>query len=332
MVNDTDQWREIEDPLNADKETLRRVEPEHKLNFYRGKLFGGVYFLRLVVNSKPPNHPELPKLSHITFTMLDGIDGQSELTITLNSPDYVELFRALCADLISSTRFLRREDEDKALRVVIARILRWRELLSGKKSRVMSLEKQLGLFGELMILRDIFLQRTDALSALSAWQGPSGAEQDYQFLEWLFEVKSQMASSDRLIRVSSEHQLDLGSGSIALFHQVFSTSGENLDNGQTLRQLIDEIRQLVFDACPAAVDLFQARLLEVGYEPLDEYDKQSLVLTGRSVYEVTEEFPRIIASDLRAGVCNVRYDLSLEACSAFLTNENNLLRRVFDVN
>ena len=331
MANDADLWREIDEPPNADKETLRRVEPEHKLNFYRGKLFGGVYFLRLVVDSKLPYQPDLPKLSHITLTMLEGFDGQSELTVTLTSPDYVELFRALCADLISSTRFLKREDEGQALQVVVARIARWRELLSGRRSGVMSTKKQLGLFGELMILRDIFLDRTDAFSALSAWQGPSGAEQDFQFAEWLFEVKSQMASSDRIIRVSSEHQLDLKSGSIGLFHQVFSTSSENLQDGRTLRQLIEEIQKLVLDACPAAVDLFQARLLEVGYEPLAEYNEHSLVLINRSAYEVTETFPRIVASDLRVGVNNARYDLSLEACSTFQVNEDYLLRKAFDV-
>lgn len=332
MANDTDPWQEIDEPSNADVETLRRVEPEHKLNFYRGKLFGGGYFLRLVINSKISYQPELPKLSNITTTLLQGFDGQSELTITLKNPNYVELFRVLCADLISSTRFLKREDEEPALQVVVARILRWQELLSGKQLGVMSVGKQLGLFGELMILRDIFLGHTDTFSALSAWQGPSGAEQDFQFAKWLFEVKSQMASSDRLIRLSSEHQLDLVSGKIGLFHQVFSTSSEDLKDGRTLRQLIDEVRQLVLNSDPVSADLFQARLIEIGYEPLEEYDKQSLILTGRNAYEVIEGFPRISASDIPMGISNVRYNLSLEACSAFQIDEKKLLRKAFDVN
>ena len=45
---------------------------------------------------------------------------------------------------------------------------------------------------------------------------------------------------------------------------------------------------------------------------------------------MTETFPRISASDLRAGIGNVRYDLSPAACSAFQIEEEELLRRAFD--
>ena len=330
MASDIDQWREIDRPSSPDREILRRVGPEHELDFYRGRLFGGGYFLRLVVDSEAPSQLVLPKLSNITITLRSGLSGRSELTVTLTSPDYLELFRALCADLISSTRFMKREDARQALPAVVARIVRWQGLLRRKRGGVLDSGKQLGLFGELVILRDIFLAQTDAFSALSAWRGPSGAEQDFQFAGWLFEVKSQMASSDRLIRISSAHQLDLVSGNIGLFHQVFTTSDEATGEGCTLRQLVDDMRQLVLDASPAAVDLFQARLMEVGYEPLEEYGVQGLVLTGRSAYEVTENFPRISASDLCAGISNVRYDLSPEACSAFQIAEDKLLGRVFD--
>ena len=331
MASDIDQWWEIDEPSSPDREILRRVGPEHDLDFYRGRLFGGGYFLRLVVDSGPSSQLVLPKLSNITITLHSGLGGRSELTDTLTSSDYLQLFRALCADLISSTRFMKRADERHAMSAVVARILRWQGLLGRKRGGVLDSCEQLGLFGELVILRDIFLARTDAFSALSAWRGPSGAEQDFQFAGWLFEVKSQMVSSDRLIRISSAHQLDLVSGNIGLFHQVFSTSDEAAGEGRTLRQLVDDIRQLVLDASPAAVDLLQARLMEAGYEPLEEYDVHRLVLTGRNAYEVAEYFPRISASDLRTGVSNVRYDLAPEACSAFRMEEEELLGRAFDV-
>ena len=79
---------------------LRRVGPDHELDFYRGRLFGGGYFLRLVVDSAPPARLVLPKLSNIEIALRSEPGGRSELTVTLTSPDYLELFRALCADLI----------------------------------------------------------------------------------------------------------------------------------------------------------------------------------------------------------------------------------------
>lgn len=330
MTREIDPWSEITAPSRPDREILRRVGPEHELDFYRGRLFGGGYFLRLVVDSKSSSRLVLPKLSNITSTLRSEPGGQCELTISLTSPDYVELFRALCADLIWSTRFIKRRDQGRAVPTVVARITKWQGLLSRLRSGVLRFSEQLGLFGELVILRDIFLSHTDPLSALSAWRGPLGAEQDFQFGDWLFEVKSQMASGDRRIQVSSEHQLDLVSGHITLFHQLFNTSDGAAGAGCTLRETVTNIRKQVVESSPAAADLLHARLLESGYEPLDDYDVQKLVLVRRRAYEVTERFPRISASDLAQGVSNVRYDLSVEACSSFLIEEEEAIERTFD--
>lgn len=330
MTSDIDPWSEISVPSSPDREILRRVSPEHELDFYRGRLFGGGYFLRLVVESKSSSPLVPPKLSNITSTLRSVPGGKCELTISLISPDYLELFRALCADLIWSTRFITRADQEHAVPTVIARITKWQGMLSRLRARVLRSSEQLGLFGELLILRDIFLSHTDAFSALSAWRGPSGAEQDFQFAGWLVEVKSQMATSDRLIRISSEHQLDLVSGDITLFHQLFNTSDGASGAGCTLREMVTDIQRQVINSSPAAADLLHARLLEAGYEPLDEYDKHRLALVRRTTYEISDRFPRISASDLPPGVCNVRYDLSPEACSDFLIEEKKAIKRIFD--
>ena len=92
MVNRMDPWQQIDEPSSADREILRRVGPEHELDFYRGRLFGGGYFLRLVVDSPPSSPLVLPKLSNITITLRSDLGGRSELTVTLTSPDYLELF------------------------------------------------------------------------------------------------------------------------------------------------------------------------------------------------------------------------------------------------
>ena len=152
MASDIDPWREIAAPSRPDREMLRRVGPEHELDFYRGRLFGGAYFLRLVVDAEPPTRLVLPKLSNIAITLRSELEGRSELTVTLSSPDYLELFRALCADLISSTRFMTRAHQEHALPTVVARIVRWQGLVRGMRGGVLRSGEQLGLFGELVIL------------------------------------------------------------------------------------------------------------------------------------------------------------------------------------
>ena len=70
--------------------------------------------------------------------------------------------------------------------------------------------------------------------------------------------------------------------------------------------------------------------MEVGYEPLDEYDITALLLVGRDAYEITEGFPKIVASELPSGISDVRYSVSPAVCSAFRVEEQELLRRAFD--
>ena len=326
MASELGPWDNVEAPKRPNLEILRRVGSENEIDFYHGKLFGGQHFLRLLVDGQAPPTITIPNLRDIEIA-LHSTPDRSELTITLMKEDSLEVFRAFCADLVSSTRFLARTDGAQALPTVVGRIHKWQTLFTRGERGVLSAREQLGLFGELIVLRDIFLTRVDPFSALSAWQGPMGAEQDFQFHEWLFEVKSQMVSSDKQLHISSEHQLDLVSGNIALFHQVFSTSQE--PEACTLMALADEVRLTISGTSQHAANLFEARLIQVGYEPLPDYDVESLLLTTRNAYEVKADFPRVCASDLSPGLSHVRYRLSLEACSPFRIEAKELLSRAF---
>ena len=330
MKNSPDLWQEIGSPASPSKETLRRVKPVHEFDFYRGKFFGGGYFLRLVVDSEPPAELVLPKLNNnIDVSLGVAPEGRFEFTVALKNQEYQAQFQTLCTDLISSTRFIKREKEIEALQAVVMCICKWQKLLMRAHCGMLSEIQQLGLFGELVLLKDFFLVHTDTFSALSAWRGQSGAEQDFQFEQWLFEVKSQMASSDKIIHVSSEHQLDLVSGNIVLFHQLFSDSDQH-GSGCTLKQLVEDIQQQLFEASAEAVDLFQARLQEAGYEHVDEYDSRHLLLTDRKAYEVTENFPHISASELKPGIGSVGYNIALKECLNFQIEMEKLPRKAFN--
>ena len=326
MANELDPWDNLEVPQGRNLEVLLRVGAENEIDFYHGIQFGRRYFLRLLVEAQAPPTVTVPKLKDIEV-ILQSTGDRSELTITLLKEDSFEVFRAFCADLVSSTRFLARSESARALRTVVGRIHKWKDLFARGGLGLLSASEQLGLFGELIVLRDVFLTRVDHFSALSAWQGPLGAEQDFQFQEWLFEVKSQMVSSDKQLHISSEHQLDLVSGNIALFHQVFSTSAE--PEARTLAALVDEVRLAILRTAPPAASLLEARLIQIGYEPLPDYDVESLRLATRNAYEVKADFPRVCASDLSPGLSHVRYRLSLEACAPFRIEVQDLLSRAF---
>ena len=324
-----DSWESIAWPSSPNHEILRRVAPEYELDFYRGKLYGGGYFLRLVLSTTSKNIALFPTLRNVEIYHHEDASGGSTLTFALKSQKYFEQFRALCADLLSSTRLVTKKNESDALPILHARIKRWQELFQRENSDLLSTSEQLGLLGELLFLKDFFLKNTDALASLNAWCGPSGSEQDFQYNGSLFEVKSQNSAQDNFVRISSEHQLDLVSGNIVLVHQLFGTTQPDTGIGYTLRELVGSVEEIVDSTMRDASDLLQARLLEANYFPLDEYDRRRYELVHRNYYKVTNEFPHINAHGIPNGISNVSYDLSIHACRPFMENPAIICEMIF---
>ncbi len=329
MVDKTDPWSDIENPGNPGYENVRRADADHPLDFFRGKLFNGRYIFRLITGAPPNPGIKLPKLTGIDVTLGPNGGGGCQLTLTLISSGDVEIFRALCANLIDATRRFGKAEEPTAFGVVIARLRRWQQVLKEKRGVGLTRSEQIGLYGELLVLRDICLAYLNPYTALSAWRGPSGDEQDFMIGDWLIEVKTQLSSSDRKIHVSSQDQLDITSGSIVLFHQVLSITEPDHEGSATLNELVAGVRSDITNAMPEALDLFEARLIEAGYEPMEEYGNDHMVLTQRVPFEIVEGFPMLAASDIPAGVINVSYDVILEACTDYQREEVDILDKVF---
>ena len=331
MVDKTDPWSDIENPGNPGYENVRRADADHPLDFFRGKLFDGRYLFRLITGAPPNPGIKLPKLTGIDVALGPNEGGGCQLTLTLISSADVEIFRALCANLIDATRRFGKDEEPTAFGVVIARLWRWQQVFKEKRRVGLTKSEQIGLYGELLVLRDIFLLRLNPYTALSAWRGPSGDEQDFMIRDWLMEVKTQLSSSDRKIHVSSQDQLDITSGRIVLFHQVLSITEPDQEGSATLNELVAGVQGGITKAMPEALDLFEARLIEAGYERMEEYGNDHMVLTQRVPFEIIEGFPLLAASDVPAGVTNVSYDVMLEACTDYQRDETEILEEVFGV-
>ena len=139
---------------------------------------------------------ELPKLATLAITLEHREDDLWEFSIRLLEKSHLDIFRALCADLMTATNQLRRSDDHAGVEIMLARLRRWRELLKVRRDKRLSDAQVIGLFGELLLLRDIFLKNLPPLEAVAAWRGPHGDEQDFLFGDWLIELKTQLSSAD----------------------------------------------------------------------------------------------------------------------------------------
>jgi hypothetical protein len=196
----------------------------------------------------------------------------------------------------------------------IEELHRWQEMLRRKSDRMLSKSERIGLVGELLFLRDVLAERIGWSAAVKCWNGPGGHEQDFVVAGSIFEVKTQVVTADRRIRISSEDQLDPVQGRILLCNQGIAPLPSADPASCTLNALVAEVRDGMAGAGSGAPELLEIALLEAGYEERPEYDEESWVLVDRTYYEVTGDFPRIERGELRPGVEMVKYSIRVSDC------------------
>ena len=325
-----DQWSDIPRPDHPGLETERRAYSRHPLDFFRGRDFHGRYVFWLESTLERTSISDLPILSEIDATVTERSPGRCRLALTLMNSDHKDLFGALCANLMHATRGLPRGHNEHGIAVVVDQLKRWQELLRRCRDDILTRSKIIGLVGELLFLRDRVLERFQPLDAVVSWRGPYGDEQDFVFGTQVVEVKTQIASADRRVRISSEDQLDTHVHKITLVHQTLGPVDREDAAARTLNQLITELSSTFTDHNIIAADLFRSALIEAGWRERPEYDATAWVCAGTAFYDVCEGFPRIVPSDLPTGVERVSYALQLEKCSEYVIDENEAKRRIFD--
>jgi len=189
----------------------------------------------------------------------------------------------------------------------------WKELLKTSRGKL-SRGHQVGLYGELWILKNIMLEHLDASDAVQSWRGHTRAAQDFQRPDGFgIEVKTTSENVPSVFNVSNIQQLD-DSSFRGLFIALVQVN-QNRAAGQSLNDLVEELVGQ-FDA--RTVPQFELALLRVGYnkEHKDHY-KDLYDLKTVSFYQVKEGFPRLTTSNIPEGIKAVSYKISTDACGSF---------------
>ncbi|WP_170296020.1 PD-(D/E)XK motif protein [Azospirillum brasilense] len=324
-----DSWHDIRPSAHSTSINIRRADPEHPIDWFRGKDHLGFYLFLFQGPVGDAGSLKLPKLAGIEISPVPLDRSEWGLSLKLLDSSQLDIFRALCANLMEATAAVERGNATAAASIVVARLRRWQELLRARRETILSLPERIGLFGELLLLRGIFQPQIGLPEAVKAWRGPHGDEQDFLFGSWLIEAKTQLSSADRKVRISSAEQLDSASGQLMLCHQTLGIGDPDTDAAETLNELVEDLRTQLEHSHPDAAELFGAKLIESGYERRDEYDADHWILAGQDFFTVAGDFPRIRPSLLPPAVCDVRYAIRLDACSEFRISSDEAIRRVF---
>jgi hypothetical protein len=316
------EWQEIVPPALPGTCNVLRADGSHPLDFWIGRDHRGRYVFQLEADWPEEAVGDLPKMSALSCEVEPVSEVRSRLVLVLDHAADFRNFALMCSSLMLATADLETTQSRQGMARAIEELHRWQEMLRRRAERLLTKSERIGLVGELLFLRDVLAERFGWGPAVKCWNGPGGHEQDFVVAGTIFEVKTQIVTADRRIRISSEDQLDPVQGRILLVNQGIAPVPPAEPAARTLNSLVREIRDAVAPGGAGAPEVLEIALLDARYEERPEYDEESWVLVDRQYFEVRDEFPRIERADLRAGVEQVTYSIRVSDCADYTVAED----------
>lgn len=319
-------WEKIDRADAGDLFRYQLADIDHPFEFYWARDGAGAFAFRFKGRFEFERiERDAPAVAGIRISG-SRFGGFCYLDLVLERSENAELFYALCRSLMQATAKLDSDRDEAALDSILTHIRRWQDLLRAAAGEGLSIEAQLGLFGELLALRDILFPNMTPLDAVSCWTGPHPDEQDFGYGTGLLEVKSARSTRDREFSVSSLEQLDTSSGTVTLLFQTFGIFEDDPPNGMSLNQMVDSITALLAGDALADTE-FKVKLQLSGYVRHARYDRTHFLPASRRFFAVEGDFPRIEPAGTRAGITKVRYSVELDACIPFEITDAQALAR-----
>ena len=237
------------------------------------------------------------------------------LCAKIRSNDKINEFSYLCENVIQT--IISENKVAEAVKTFGNTLLRWKNLFERVHGTGLSKEEQQGLYGELRFLKKcIDSASVSYYNIVQNYVGTNRALRDFQGKDWAVEVKTTSTNNPQSLIINGERQLDDSMiETLYLFHCSVEVSRKT---GESLPDMINNIRALL-KSDVSALSLLNAKLFEVGY--LDEHESLYLdrhyLIRNERFYHVKDDFPRILEGELRDGVGNVKYSISISSFESY---------------
>lgn len=242
----------------------------------------------------------------------DG-EGQLRLALTRRAAGNAELFAAMACDVVGALdeATAAGAGEPKLLQVLLRRVGAWQEFMR-KGSQSLSPEAEIGLVGELILLRSIIDAGVPPVSAVESWVGPLDGVRDFEIGTGALEVKATLSAAGFPAKIGSLEQLDDSSRQPLFLAAARLRQGAT---GQSLPDLVAETRDVVAGEAEA-VRLLGERLIAAGY--FDAHAARYIrrfTLVDTRVIEVKPGFPRLTPGSVPLGITRAIYEIDLDTAA-----------------
>lgn len=304
-------WTQM--PPNA----KRRIEDWSERNLFWITDINGSYGFYIQSSAPFEDAAAKLKLKGIAIAKRNTDEGADFFLVLSRNKDW-ELFYVLCSDLISAA--IETSDDTRMIAAVERRLRRWQQLLRSDLQKTLAIETQMGLFSELLCLRDVIAPRIGFDLAIKKWGGPDSDKQDFVCDSAAVEVKSYTTSKGPSVLISSVQQLWTDKEQMYLVAYGLSPS----DTGNTVEDLANEILGFIRGS-EELEELFVAKIGQYGFIPeLHSLDLQKFIHDTVRAYRVAEQFPRIDPETVAPPITTVKYVIDLSRSSQFEIQNDGL--------
>ncbi|HUH75073.1 MAG TPA: PD-(D/E)XK motif protein [Chitinophagales bacterium] len=270
---------------------------------------------------------EIPELKNYRFKGVEifpvETDDFCELNIYLLDNDLKDIFSLFIQNILED--IVESVTESEAIIKTLNVISKWKKLFDKINFNGLSIEQQKGLIGELLFINHLLDNRKSSSTILNAWTGPDFEDKDFVFGATGIEIKLTSSKYPKL-KITNEGQLD--TQNLNELFLVLYTVEDVKENGFTLNSFISQIQQKL-SANISQLKFFDERLMLLGYFENDkEHYNKMYSLKKTYQYLVTNDFPKIIKSQLPLGVYNTSYFIELSAVESFSTDMEQLIHKI----
>jgi len=318
-MKNSNPWEDIKKP--SDALSTRQIPTNRGLRlFYAKDPFGDYLFIfEFEGDGRSLVKKHFTRMKGLSFDLRkSSVAGEQLLVLMLEDSAFVDVFERLCDSIVGLLTDI--EDSMTGLAATLLQIKKWQAFMDGTRGNRLSAEQVRGLFCELVYLQRLIDLKGEQ-SGVESWAGPDRDEQDFIFGDVCVEIKSISGGQRNRVRISSEDQLD--TVSTDLFLRIYRLVEEPGQGGaRSLNELVSDIQRTVFDL--TVLDLLHEKLLQVGYVELEEYDAPTFRIAEEMTFRVTDQFPRIVRSELSPGVSKVSYEIALESIESFKCSDKDI--------
>lgn len=259
--------------------------------------------------SWPMNPARLPEGKGFDVSCIESqsvFTGKTAIALVRRPEGSPDIFAIMVVDVLRALESAASGAGRDVMEAFLERVREWQAFMA-RKHRPLSSDAQIGLLGELWMLR-LLADTSIGAGALDCWQGPLRAAQDFHIRGGAVEVKSTVRTGSFLARINSIEQLDSDRAPIFLCAFRFE---ENTD-GISLVGLVTELRERF--GLAGVRRGFEAMLMVMGY--LDEHAAlygRTLTLKEARAVRAEGDMPRLTRAALPAAIRSAAYVLDLDA-------------------